>query len=346
MKSALTSLFLLLTLAMAQAQEARPLKRTSDKGLYVTHHVGQSKGFLGYIKKQAKKHGLNTLVVDSKPIIQKHLLPLTERKALKRDFVVQKNLWLSHLADQLHKEGFIVSTRIEVFKDSSLARARPDLAVKRKYDLPYQDFMGQLWADPYSQEVQDYNLLLVEIACRSGVYEVQFDYIRFPAEGDIKDLKFPFEDKRSRVEVISSFLKKARKITEKYNVSLAADVFGVIAWDTYPEDRLLLGQSLEAMAEHLDVISPMLYPSHFHPGFDGYTNPGEWPYFFVSSGVEKTKKKIEGTNCKLVPWIQGFDMATQSFGKGYIKEQIDACEDQGISNYLIWNAGNRYDWLP
>lgn len=346
MKSTLVSIFLLLIFVTAHAQEARPEKRTSDKGLYVTHHVGQSKGFLEYIKKQAKKHGLNTLVVDSKPIIQKHLLPLIEQKKLNRDFVVQKNLWLSHLAEELHKEDFIVSTRIEIFKDSSLARARPDLAVKRKYNLPYQDFMGQLWADPYSKEAQDYNLLLVEIACKSGVDEVQFDYIRFPAEGDVKDLKFPFEDNRSRVEVISSFLKEAREITEKYNVSLAADVFGIIAWDTYPEDRLLLGQSLEAMAEHLDVISPMLYPSHFHPGFDGFSWPGEKPYYFVSQGVEKTLRKIKGTNCKLVPWIQGFDMATQNFGKGYIKEQIDACTDLGVKNYLIWNAGNRYDWLP
>lgn len=337
---------LILSLSLPLQATPRSFKRTSDKGLYVTHHVAQTKTFLEYVKGQAKKSGLNTLVVDSKPIIQSHLLPLMKGRRIPLDYVPQGNLWLSHLTEELHKEGFIVSTRIEMFKDTSLARARPDLAVKRKYDLPYQDFLGQLWVDPYNFEVRNYNLKLIEIACKSGVDEVQLDYIRFPAEGNVKGLVFPHKDCRSRVDIISTFLKEAKAIADRYNVSLAADVFGVIAWDNYPEDRLLLGQSLEAMAEHLDVISPMLYPSHFHSGFDGFSNPGEWPYYFVSCGVEKTLKKIKGTHCKLVPWVQGFDMATDNFGPKYIKEQIEACSDLGVKNYLIWNAGNRYDWLP
>jgi hypothetical protein len=49
-----------------------------------------------------------------------------------------------------------------------------------------------------------------------------------------------------------------------------------------------------------------------------------------------------GHRCAIVPWIQGFGWGTHIFGPGYIRVQIQALKDEGINNYLVWNASNAY----
>jgi hypothetical protein len=87
----------------------------------------------------------------------------------------------------------------------------------------------------------------------------------------------------------------------------------------------------------------MFYPSHFHAGYDGYANPGSYPYYFVNTGVKKAKEILSGEATILVPWIQGFNLRSPNFGPGYMLEQIKACKDEGVDRYLIWNARNDYE---
>ena len=96
------------------------------------------------------------------------------------------------------------------------------------------------------------------------------------------------------------------------------------------------------MGQYIDVISPMLYPSHFHAGYDGFANPGAEPYYFIHTGVVQSKKLLSGEATALVPWIQGFDMHSPNFGPNYIREQVRACKEEEIRGFLIWNAGNNY----
>jgi hypothetical protein len=317
-------------------------KRTSEKGLYVTAPVAKTSKMFGYIKEQAKNSGLNTVVIDAKYDLEEPILKLVKERELTSNTLVSPNPWLSKLAAELNKEGFIVTVRLVVFKDDHLVIARPDLAVRIKGGGLYRDHKGGRWADPYSEEVRLYNELIAEIAAISGVDEIQFDYIRFPAEAGAHNAYYPFEvEGISRVETINSFLKGVRERVKKYNVSIGVDIFGVTAWQN-KNDIENLGQDLKGMAKYIDVLSPMFYPSHFHSGYDGFENPGSHPYYFIKTGVKKTKELLSGEAVSIVPWLQGFNLRSPNFGPNYILEQVRACREEAIGGYLIWNARNDY----
>ncbi len=317
-------------------------KRTSDRGIYVTYWVAKTPHRFEELKNEAKASGINTLVIDAKEILSGPLIELVKEKKLTPDAELQPNLWLKNLADQLHAEGFTLTARLVTFKDDHLVLARNDLGVQAGGGL-YRDRKGGKWADPYSDEVRLYNEAIAEVAAMSGVDEVQFDYIRFPAEGEAKNANYPhLKAGVSKVDMICSFLEGVRKRVEKYKVSIAVDIFGVTAWQS-KNDIASLGQDLKKMSKYIDVLSPMFYPSHFHNGYDGYANPGAYPYYFVYTGVKKTKEMLSGEAVAIVPWIQGFNMKSPNYGPGYITEQVKACHDAGTDKYLIWNARNIYD---
>lgn len=313
-------------------------KRSSEKGIYITAAVSKTKTYFKYIKRQAKRSGINTIVIDAKRDLEPPVLEMIKRRELKKDSNVLSNPWLTKLVKDLHKDGFIVTARLVVFKDDHLAIARPDLAIRVKGGALYRDFKWGRWVDPYSEEVRLYNEKIAEIAALSGVDEVQFDYIRFPAEGNYRDAHYEFDqDGISRVDIICQFLSDVKKRLERFNISLGVDIFGVTAWQK-EYDIEGLGQDLKKMSEYIDVVSPMFYPSHFHSGYDGFENPGEHPYYFVNTGVKRAKMILGRTKVKIIPWIQGFDLRSPNFGPDYIRAQIKACPE----GFLVWNAANNY----
>jgi hypothetical protein len=317
-------------------------KRISGRGIYVTAYVAQLPVRFNALKEAAKRAGLNTFVIDAKEVISQPYLELARQRKLTPDVKASPSPWLAKLANELHKDGLILSARVVVFKDDHLVLARPDLGVHLNGGL-YRDRKGGKWADPYSDEVRLYNELIAECAAQSGVDEVQFDYIRFPAEGSAKYANYPHQKEGvSRVDIICEFLKGARQRVAKYNTSLAVDIFGVTAWQS-KVDIETLGQDLKRMAPYLDVISPMLYPSHFHNGYDGYDNPGSYPYYFIHTGLVKAQELLSGETTALVPWLQGFNMKSPNYGPNYIREQVRACEDAKVAGFLVWNARNVYD---
>lgn len=317
------------------------IKKTSDKGLYITAYVAQSPDRFAGIRKRAKEVGLNTLVIDAKEILSRPFLELARQRKLMDNGQAMPNDWLSKLTKELQDEGFIVTARIVVFKDDHLVLARPDLGVRVGGDL-YRDRKGGKWADPYSDEVRLYNGLIAESAALSGVDEIQFDYIRFPAEGAALQASYPHYKKGiSKVDAICNFLKDVKERVGKYNTSLAVDIFGITAWQS-SYDVQNLGQDLKKMAKYLDVLSPMFYPSHFHAGYDGYDNPGSQPYYFVNTGIKKAQELLSGEATILVPWIQGFNLKSPNFGPDYIRQQIKAAKDEKVERFLIWNARNVY----
>jgi len=319
------------------------LKKSSERGIYVTANVARAPDYLRYLLWQAKRSGINTIVIDAKRDLEPPVLEMVKNWELNRKSRVHANPWLTKLTKQLHDQGFIVTARLVVFKDDHLVLARPDLAVTMRGGGLYYDHKQGRWADPYSEEVRLYNELIAEIAALSGVDEVQFDYIRFPAEGKAAEAVFPFKREGvSRVDAICEFLEDARKRLDKYNLSIGVDIFGVTAWQK-PNDIKNLGQDLRRMADHIDVISPMFYPSHFHSGYDGIDEPGAHPYYFVNAGVRKAKRILKGKKIKIVPWLQGFNLRSPDFGPSYVLRQVLACQDEGIDSFLVWNAANRYE---
>jgi len=205
------------------------------------------------------------------------------------------------LLGTLKERGIYTIARIVVFKDNLLGAARPDLAIKTANGQLWRDREGLVWMDPSKKEVWDYNIAIAEEAARNGFDEIQFDYVRFP------DQKGPIFDKanteKNRVNAISGFLQEARKRLIPYNVFLAADIFGYVAWnqnDTY------IGQRLDSIAASVDYLALMLYPSGFQFGIPGYTNPVEHPYEIIFRTLEKAQQRTGIPAVRFRPWLQGF----------------------------------------
>lgn len=246
------------------------------------------------------------------------------------------------LLASLKARGIYTIARIVVFKDELLARARPELAVITEDAEPWRDGEGLSWVDPFSPEVWDYNIEIAEEAASLGFDEIQFDYVRFP---DRRGLAFMRENtEANRVEAISSFLAAARQRLVPYNVYLSADVFGYVCWN---RNDTQIGQRLEALAAHLDYISPMLYPSGFSNGIRGYRNPVENPYEIVSLSLNKARERTGLSPVRFRPWLQAFrDYAfdRRAFGVDEIGAQTQASEDFGANGWMLWNARNVYRW--
>jgi hypothetical protein len=227
-----------------------------------------------------------------------------------------------------------------VFKDNPLATSRPDLAVKRASGAIFKDREGLAWTDPFNTEVWDYNIAIAVEAARVGFDEIQFDYVRFP---DAPGLSFsrPVNTMKSRMDAINGFLTEARLRLTPYNVFLAADIFGYVAWNL---DDTHIGQRLEELAPIVDYISPMLYPSCFQLGIPGYRNPVAHPYEIVFLSLQNARKRGI-PSIRFRPWLQAFrDYAfdRRQFTATQIRAQISAAEKFGSDGWMLWNPRNLY----
>ena len=284
---------------------------------------------------------LNALVVDLKGdrgiIPYPSAIPLAARAGALR---VKTIADLSALAADLHRRGVYAIARIVVFKDSLLATARPDLAVRRRNGAIYRDREDLAWTDPRSREVWDYNIAVAIEAARAGFDEIQFDYVRLP---DATDLAWPSPwTQAARQAPIEGFLRAARTALIPYNVFLAADVFGYVCWNT---NDTRIGQQLEHVTDIVDYVSPMLYPSSFQFGIPGYRNPVQHPREVVQLTLERGLARTQAPPLRFRPWLQAFrDYAFggRAFGRAEIRAQIDAAEKVGTDGWMLWNPQNRY----
>lgn len=242
---------------------------------------------------------------------------------------------IERTVDMLRYREIYTICRIVVFKDPALVKKRPDLGVRDKYG----GLWGRgLWADPYSKEVWDYNISLAITAARAGFNEIQFDYIRFPSDGDVTRCVYPHRDSRTQNEVIEGFVSYARKKLAKYNAFTSLDLFGLTASH---QGEMGIGQRVESLAKHVDYISPMVYPSHYNRGEYGLDDPEENPYDTVYLSLKDFKKKTRNTTVKIRPWLQDFSLRVK-YTADMVRKQIDACHKAGIKEWLLWNPNSVY----
>ena len=244
----------------------------------------------------------------------------------------------------LHGMGMHSIARIAIFRDEQLVTHHPELAIRsRRSGQPWHENGKLVWTDPSRAEVQDYNIALARYAAASGVDEVQFDYVRFPAEGDQADAQFMFQAEHpdwKRSDVITHFLDRAYAETKRGGVLLSLDVFGVMAWQR-PIDLSHTGQDIVGMARRCDVLSPMIYPSHFF-GMDGIAHPGDAPEHFIAESLVKFGQITQGSGVVLRPWLQAFAWRTKSYSADYIFTQVRVARENSGIGFLFWNARNDY----
>ena len=244
----------------------------------------------------------------------------------------------------LHSQGMHAIARIAMFRDERLVVSHPELAVKsKKTGQPWRENGKLVWTDPSRVEVQEYDIALALAAAQAGADEIQFDYVRFPAEGDQKDASFSYQKSRpewQRADVIADFLRRAYTSLHPKGVLLSLDVFGVMAWQR-PVDLAHTGQDIVRMAKYCDVLSPMIYPSHFF-GMDGYARPGDAPEHFISESMDRFELITKGSGVVIRPWLQAFRWRTKTYSPKYIEVQVLTAKKKGGIGFLFWNAGNDY----
>ncbi|MBE7440413.1 MAG: hypothetical protein HS115_18330 [Spirochaetales bacterium] len=329
-----------------QPHQNEPLGWPADAAVHAIYLQGgnSNPGRIQREVERLKNAGANGIVFDVKDIIG----VVNYRSSLD---IVEKNrrhpapiLDISKMIKYLHDNDIYVIARMALFQDENLAKQRPDLAIKDA-GSPTGRLLtkGQpLWVDPGHQEVQDYNLALVTELVLLGVDEIQFDYVRYPAEGNLKQVSYhQVSSPEDKVQNIARFLAGAHTLTSLTNTRTAIDIFGVVAWGE-DLDINATGQRIERLSLHVDVISPMLYPSHFSNGFDRKARPADEPYHFLHQGVARVLEK-SGTGKVVRPWLQAFRWRVSNYNAAYIQEQIRGSDDAGGKGWMLWNAGNEYD---
>ena len=244
----------------------------------------------------------------------------------------------------LHSQGMHAIARIAMFRDERLVVAHPELAVhSKKTGQPWRENGKLVWTDPSQIEVQEYDLALAQTAAAAGADEIQFDYVRFPAEGNQRDAGFAFEQVHpqwQRSDVIADFLRRAYTTLHPRGVLLSLDVFGIMAWQR-PVDLAHTGQDIVRMAKYCDALSPMIYPSHFF-GMEGYDKPGDAPEHFITESMERFQQITKGSGVVIRPWLQAFAWRTRTYSPKYIEVQVLAAKNEGGVGFLFWNASNDY----
>jgi hypothetical protein len=327
------------------------------RGVYLTSWSAGSESRVGRVISLAKAGLVNTVVFDIKDatgyVAFDTNVPEVARYKSKRRII--RNL--ASLVAKLHNAGLYVVARIVVFQDPRLALARPDLAVHQRSKLLSEepalsvstlwlDNRKLAWIDPAATGAWDYITAIAKDALSQGVDEINFDYVRFPSDGDLQDMYFPaWQDHKARHEVISQFFAHLRK--ELGQSRLSVDLFGLA---TLKRDELGIGQIIEEAYRYFDYVCPMVYPSHYPPTFMGYANPAEHPYQVVHYSLDSAQDRLltfrasETTRAKIRPWLQDFSLGAV-YDSGMVKAQIAATQDALHADYCgftLWNPSNVY----
>lgn len=305
------------------------------KAIYATGWSGGNAKSVDYFINLIKGTELNALVVDVKDYSGTVSYKMDVELIKKYGAVEVKIPKINSLIKKLHDQGIYAIARITVFQDPILAKARPDLALQSvSKGTIWKDNKGLAWMDPSSQEVWDYNIAIAKDVLSRGFDEVNFDYIRFVSDGNMSDIKYPVWDiKTSKQKVIGNFAKYLREALPGAKIS--ADVFGLV---TMNYDDLGIGQKLEEILPYFDYVAPMVYPSHYASGFNGYKNPALYPYEVVHMSMAEAAKRIKifsgATStiqddlnvARLRPWLQDFNLGAD-YDKTKVRAQIEAVYD-------------------
>lgn len=312
----------------------------SVRGIYVTSFTAGNEKLLAPVLSLLKTTELNSVVIDIKDYSGKIAYDTGDKTFTSMGVVEKRIPDIFGLLRTLHDMDIYVIGRIAAFQDPFMVAKKPEWAVKKASDknVVWKDYKGATWIDPGTREYWKYLVSIAQAGYAIGFDEINFDYIRFPSDGNMNDIYYPMSEGKTKAIVIRDFFAYLRKELSGTGVVLSADLFGMTTTNT---DDLNIGQILEYALPYFDYVAPMVYPSHYPPGFNNHKNPAEKPYEIIKYTMDKAFLRASTTPDKMRPWLQDFNLgATYTADK--VRAQIQATYDAGFDSWLLWNPRSVY----
>lgn len=323
-----------------EPEPPKPVKREApnpSRGIHFSGWYAGSPDLAGPLLQWAKDAGLNTLVLDIKAEDGKLSWESDIPMAKEIGSNTRKVGDLEKAIKEYHDMGFWVVGRIVVMNDKFLYRARPE------WTIPGFSGGDYSFMDPTKEGVYEYNMDVARAAVKAGVDEIQWDYIRYPYQKEAQPFIDANTTRESRVKAINDFLSKSVKELHSLGVKVSADVFGLTTSVEIGDD-MKIGQDYQSIAEIVDYIYPMVYPSHYAPHTYGIPDPNSNPYGTVSASMAKAVERTPGMPLeKHRPWLQDFTMGGVHYGPAEVTAQIKAIQELGINSFMLWDPTNKYN---
>lgn len=337
----------------------------SVKAVYMTSCAAGNSSFRGRIGKILSEKEINSVVIDMKDYSGGISFKFNDDILVD---AISKKCTISDLKnyiESLHKSGVYVIGRITVFQDPIYSANHPGEAVQKESDKSvWKDGKGLSYVDPGSKDFWDYIVFLAKSSYEIGFDEINFDYIRFPSDGNMNDIFFPISQGKVKSSVIENFFSYLHKNLKDTGMKMSADLFGMTTTNT---DDLNIGQIMEKALPYFDYLCPMVYPSHYPKRFNGWENPNLYPYEIVKYSLDKALPRVVATSTiiqtansslvasttpqlytkqvfsiqKIRPWLQDFQYGG-TYGAKEVRAQIQAVYDSGLHSFMLWDPANKY----
>jgi hypothetical protein len=314
------------------------------RALYVNRFAAQSAKKMKRLIEIADQTEINALVIDMKDEFGLNYRPSNASFARNAGTAgTVRNL--PALLDTLRAHNVLPIARLVVFKDSVTARVHPEWTIRKQDGSVWRDKKGLAWVNPYHHELWDYNIGVGEELAKMGFGEIQFDYIRFPEPyKSLPPQVFPDNKGVAKPDVLAAYLKEAKARLHKAGARTTADIFGLVTTVGGP---LEVGQWWEKISPSVDVVLPMLYPSHYPRGDLGLAVPNAEPYKVLNISLTRAKQrdqKLGITKAEHVrPWLQAFTLGKPAYGPAEIEAQKKGAYDAGYDGWVLWSPGSKYE---
>jgi len=335
------------------------------KAIYMSSWVAGTPSFRAKLVKIADDTEVNALVIDIKDYTGKIAFEVSDPLLVKAGSAENRVPDMREFIQALHSKNIYAIGRIAVFQDPYYTKIHPELAIKRLSDGGvWKDRKGLSFVDVSEKAYWDYIVALAKESHDIGFDEINFDYIRYPSDGNMKDIRVSTVAGKTKAEVLESFFKYLHDALAPEGIVMSADLFGMTTTNT---DDLNIGQQLEKTLPYFDYVAPMVYPSHYPPKFNGWSNPNQHPYdlikFVMDAAVRRTiatttpvetigSERVASTSPQLYtktsysaqkmrPWLQDFDYGG-NYDVAEVRGQIQATYDAGLTSWMLWDPGNTY----
>ena len=305
------------------------------RGVHVTGPLMSLPGkFQQYLA--LKRYGLNTVEVDVKDETGNVAFVKGAPAIAVKDGAARGYYDARAVAAQARRAGVYLIGRVVTFEDPITAVAHPELAVHRSDGSLWHTNGGLAWLNPYSRAAWRYDVDVAVAAAKAGFDEIQFDYVRFPSDGDLSIIRYPGAHPQPMKATIAAFLAYAASRLHSLGVRVSVDVFGLAA-----THDLGIGQYPAQVGKVVDAIYPMTYPSHYRPGEFNLPDPNAAPGATVRDSLRDFRTQLTGRKALLVPWLQDFSLG-RTYNFADVAAQIASARALDAGGFMLWNASGLY----